>query len=50
MGLEADYVAIPGLLARGFPSKIEDDPLLALAMPAGDTFLHTRNAGYSTSP
>ena len=39
-GLEADYVVIPGMVAGGFPSKIEDDPLLALAMPAGDTFLH----------
>jgi DNA helicase-4 len=39
-GLEADYVVVPGLVAGGFPSKIEDDPLLALAMPAGDTFLH----------
>jgi DNA helicase-4 len=39
-GLEADYVVVPGLVAGGFPSKIEDDPLLAVAMPAGDTFLH----------
>ena len=39
-GLEADYVVIPGMVAGGFPSKIEDDPLLALAMPTGDTFLH----------
>jgi len=39
-GLEADYVIIPGLTkgAYGFPSTIVDDPVLHLAMPAGDVF------------
>ncbi|WP_287931473.1 UvrD-helicase domain-containing protein [Arthrobacter sp.] len=39
-GLEADYVIIPGLTkgAYGFPSTIVDDPVLHLAMPAGDVY------------
>ncbi len=39
-GLEADYVIIPGLTkgAYGFPSTMVDDPVLQLAMPAGDAF------------
>lgn len=37
-GLEADYVFIYGLNAGSFPSSIVDDPLLALAMPAPETF------------
>ena len=37
-GKEADYVIIAGMVAGGMPSTIEDDPLLELAMPAGDTF------------
>lgn len=39
-GLEADHVIIPGLNRRGFPSSKEDDPLLRLALPEGDDFLH----------
>lgn len=41
-GLEADYVVLPRLTkgAYGFPSGIEDDPILQLAMPQGDTHLH----------
>lgn len=39
-GLEADYVVLPKLVtgAYGFPSTIADDPVLALAMPAPDTY------------
>ncbi|MHA7177581.1 UvrD-helicase domain-containing protein [Arthrobacter sp. Sr24] len=39
-GLEADYVIIPGLTkgSYGFPSTMADDPVLHLAMPAGDNF------------
>lgn len=39
-GLEADHVIIPKLSSEtlGFPSQIEDDPVLQLAMPAGDKF------------
>lgn len=41
-GLEADYVVLPRLTkgAYGFPSGIEDDPILQLAMPQGDTHPH----------
>lgn len=41
-GLEADYVFLPRLTAGsyGFPSNIEDDPVMRLAMPAGDGYLH----------
>lgn len=35
-GKEADYVVILGLDRNGFPSTIEDDPLLQLAMAAAD--------------
>lgn len=37
-GKEADYVIVLGLESRGFPSAIEDDPLLQLAMAAPDSF------------
>ncbi len=37
-GMEADYVILPGMLARSFPSTRADDPALTLAMPSGDTF------------
>jgi DNA helicase-4 len=39
-GLEAEYVYVLGLVEgrRGFPSQIEDDPVLQLAMPAAETF------------
>lgn len=39
-GLEADHVIIPGLNRGSFPSAREDDPLLRLALPAGDDFPH----------
>jgi DNA helicase IV len=39
-GLEADYIVIPGMITGtyGFPSTIADDPVLALAMPAPESF------------
>lgn len=37
-GAEADYVILPGMVNRGFPSVRTDDPVLSLAMPAGDTY------------
>jgi DNA helicase IV len=39
-GLEADYVVIPGLTRdkSAFPSKVADDPVLRLAMPAREPF------------
>jgi DNA helicase-4 len=37
-GREADYVILPGLVNRGFPSLRSDDPVLSLAMPEGDAF------------
>jgi len=39
-GLEAEYVYVLRLIEgrRGFPSQIEDDPVLQLAMPDADTF------------
>ncbi|WP_331487961.1 UvrD-helicase domain-containing protein [Luteimonas endophytica] len=39
-GLEADYVFLLNLVegTMGFPCKIEDDPVLALAMPETDPF------------
>ncbi len=41
-GLEADYVIVVGLESGhyGFPSAIQDDPVLALAMPFPETFPH----------
>jgi DNA helicase-4 len=38
-GLEADYVILPRVVrgAYSFPSTIEDDPVLQLAMPSNDT-------------
>lgn len=41
-GLEADYVVVPNLSngTYGFPSTIADDPVLALAMAAEDTYPH----------
>ena len=41
-GLEADYVFLPRMTAGryGFPNSIEDDPVMQLAMPAGDDFSH----------
>lgn len=35
-GLEADYVVLPSMVRRGFPSTKQDDPVLLLAMPPGD--------------
>jgi DNA helicase-4 len=41
-GGEADYVVLPEMVSvrrgRSFPSTREDDPVLALAMPDGDTY------------
>lgn len=41
-GSEADYVILPEMLTvlkgRSFPNTRADDPVLALAMPEGDTF------------
>ena len=39
-GLEADHVIVPRMTSEtlGFPSRIEDDPVLQLAMPGGDSF------------
>ncbi|MBB3277342.1 DNA helicase-4 [Pseudoxanthomonas sp. OG2] len=41
-GSEADYVILPEMLTvlkgRSFPNTRTDDPVLALAMPEGDTF------------
>jgi DNA helicase-4 len=39
-GLEADHVIIARMTSEtlGFPSRIEDDPVLQLAMPGGDSF------------
>jgi len=41
-GLEADYVAVPGMTTGtyGFPSNIADDPVLDLAMPEPESFPH----------
>lgn len=41
-GSEADYVIVVDLVQdfRGFPSTIEDDPILALVMPDAETFLY----------
>jgi DNA helicase-4 len=39
-GLEADHIIIPRMTSEmlGFPSRVEDDPVLQLAMPGGDSF------------
>lgn len=39
-GLEADYVMVLNMVEgiRGFPSQIEDDPVLQIPMPAPDPF------------
>lgn len=41
-GLEADHIIIPRMTAEtlGFPSRVEDDPVLQLAMPSGDSFAY----------
>jgi len=41
-GLEADYIVVLGVNGGtyGFPSEIEDDPVLNLAMPEPDAFEH----------
>ncbi|GAA5165923.1 3'-5' exonuclease [Ornithinimicrobium tianjinense] len=41
-GLEADYVVVPNLSAGSyaFPSRIADDPVLALAITEGDSYPH----------
>lgn len=37
-GGEADYVILPAMLRRGFPSARQEDPVLSLAMPGSDAF------------
>ena len=41
-GLEADFVIIPNLTTGnyGFPSTLQDDPVMSLAMPESDDFPH----------
>ncbi|WP_062289747.1 UvrD-helicase domain-containing protein [Demequina phytophila] len=41
-GLEADHVILPNVTTGryGFPGSIQEDPLLALAMPGADPFEH----------
>jgi len=40
-GLEADHIIIPNMTSDilGFPCRVADDPVLLLAMPAGDDFV-----------
>ncbi len=42
-GLEADYVFLPNLTtgAHGFPSQIEDDPVLNLVLAGNDDYPHS---------
>ncbi|WP_321910273.1 topoisomerase DNA-binding C4 zinc finger domain-containing protein [Paraburkholderia sp. J11-2] len=35
---QADYVNLPGMLSRSFPSTRVDDPVLTMAMPSGDAY------------
>ena len=37
-GMEADYIMILNVVAGGFPSQIDDDPVLQIAMPDPDDF------------
>ncbi|WP_347906589.1 UvrD-helicase domain-containing protein [Pseudomonas grandcourensis] len=39
-GDQADYVILPGMVAKGFPNLKGDDPVFGLVMPEGDTFKH----------
>lgn len=41
-GLEADHIIIPGMhtVQLGFPSRVEDDPVLQLAMPSEEAYAH----------
>ena len=41
-GLEADHIIIPGMhtVRLGFPSRVEDDPVLQLAMPSEESYGH----------
>ena len=41
-GLEADYVIVPGLGSGtyGFPSEVDDDPVLDLALPTPEGYEH----------
>ncbi|HET7723987.1 MAG TPA: 3'-5' exonuclease, partial [Propionibacteriaceae bacterium] len=42
-GLEADFIVLPNLTrgTYGFPSQIQDDPVLALAMTGDDGYRHS---------
>lgn len=37
-GKSADYVVLPGMVRRSFPSVKQDDSVLSLVMPEGDTY------------
>ncbi|WP_294987947.1 UvrD-helicase domain-containing protein [uncultured Stenotrophomonas sp.] len=37
-GKSADYVILPGMIRRSFPSAKQDDSVLSLVMPQGDTY------------
>ncbi|HDS1654322.1 TPA: UvrD-helicase domain-containing protein [Stenotrophomonas maltophilia] len=37
-GKSADYVILPGMIRRSFPSAKQDDAVLSLVMPQGDTY------------
>ncbi len=39
-GDQADYVILPGMMVRGFPSLKGDDPVFGLVMPEGDGYLY----------
>ncbi|QJI41069.1 UvrD-helicase domain-containing protein [Pseudomonas sp. ADAK2] len=39
-GDQAEYVILPSMVVRGFPSLKGDDPVFSLVMPEGDTYLH----------
>ena len=39
-GDQADYVILPGMVAKGFPNLKGDDPVFGLVMPEGDIFKH----------
>ncbi|MFP3677199.1 UvrD-helicase domain-containing protein [Pseudomonas sp. SIMBA_041] len=39
-GDQADFVILPGMVAKGFPNLKGDDPVFGLVMPEGDTFKH----------
>ncbi len=40
-GTEADFIILPNVSRKGFPSIRQDDPVLRLAMPAEDSYPHS---------